>query len=175
MDTIEAIRTRRSIRKFSDERVSDEILMEILEDGRAAPSAGNLQARDFIIVRDEGKKNEIAKAAYNQHFVAEADVVIVVCANRQKSAPYGERGMELYCIQDADAAVMTMLLSIHARDLASLWVGAFDEGRVSRILNIPDHARPVAILPMGYPSKDVGKAVGTRRLHLEVMLHHEDW
>ena len=64
MDTIEAIRTRRSIRKFSDRHVTDEILTEILDDGRAAPSAGNLQARDFIVIRDKAKKGELAKASH---------------------------------------------------------------------------------------------------------------
>lgn len=175
MDTIETIRTRRSIRKFLDQKVPDEIVHEILEDGRSAPSAGNLQARDFIVVRDVDRKATIARSAHDQHFIDDADVLIVVCANSQKSAPYGERGTELYCIQDADASVMTMLLSIHTRGLASSWVGAFNEVALKQILNIPAHVRPVAILPIGYPAKDLGRANGTRRLHLDALLHYEEW
>lgn len=173
MDTIEVIRTRKSIRNFSPEKVNDELLHEILLDARAAPSAGNLQARDFIIIREKETKIKIAKAALNQYFIAEADVIIVVCANKQKSSPYGKRGTELYCIQDADSAVMNILLSVHARGLASVWIGAFNEKKVSKILNLPDHVRPVAILPIGYSAEKGG--MRTDRNPLKSMVYYEKW
>ncbi len=171
MDTIEAIRTRRSIRRFSSEKIGNGLLTEILLDARAAPSAGNLQARDFVVIRQKEKMREIAQAALGQYFIAEADVVIVVCANQQKSSSYGKRGRELYCIQDANASVMNILLSVHARGLASIWIGAFDENRVSRVLHLPAHVRPIAILPIGYPVDKGGAR--TSRHPIETMVHYE--
>jgi nitroreductase len=155
MDVIEAIKTRRSIRDFSDEPVPKESVDEILEMGRAAPSAGNRQARDFFVVTAQGTKDKLVEAALGQDFIARAQYVIVVCANEERIAnPYRKRGIELYCIQDASASVQNMLLTIHARGLATCWIGAFDETMVSDILELPRHLRPVAILPIGYPAEE---------------------
>ena len=154
MNTIEAIRTRRSIRAFSRRTVEDSVIKEILTDVGFAPSAGNLRSRDVIVVRNKETKIALAKAAFHQDFVEEADVVFVFCANRKKAAPYGKRGTELYCVQDADAAVMCALLSIHERGLGSVWVGAFDEKEVAMILKLPDYVTAIAILPVGYPKEE---------------------
>jgi nitroreductase len=155
MDVIEAIRTRRSIRSYSTEPVPKGLIDEIIETGRAAPSAGNRQARDFFVVTDQRTKDRIAVAALGQDFIATAPYVIVVCANQERIAnPYRTRGIELYCIQDASASVQNMLLTIHARGLATCWIGAFDEGAVSEIISLTGHLRPVAILPIGYPAEE---------------------
>lgn len=176
MDAIETIRTRRSIRKFSDRSIDNSVLEEILEDARAAPSAGNLQGRDIIVIRKKETMRSLAWAAWNQTFIIEANVLLVVCANRERAAPYGERGRELYCIQDADAAVMNILLSAHTRGLASVWIGAFDEEKVSTILRLPVHIRPVAMLPVGYPQEDQKeKKSAPGRLSIEEFVHYEEW
>jgi nitroreductase len=154
MDVIEAIKTRRSIRSFADKPVPKELVEEIIEMGRAAPSAGNRQARDFFVVTDMDTKVRIVEAALGQDFIAQAPFVIVVCANEERIVnPYRERGIELYCIQDASAAVQNMLLALHARGLACCWIGAFNERAVSGIISLPSHLRPVAILPIGYPAE----------------------
>ncbi len=154
MDVFDAIRDRRSVRCFSSRDVGGDKVDRILEAAKWAPSAGNLQARDFILVRDSGTKAEIARAALNQGFISEAPVVFVVCANRGRSGGrYGFRGESLYCILDAAASVQNMLLMAHSLGLGACWVGAFDVGMVREILEIPGGVDPVAIVPIGYPGE----------------------
>ena len=112
MDIFEAIRTRRSIRAFTREEVSDREIKEILDAARWAPSAGNIQPWIFVIIRKPEMKRRLAEAALNQHFIYEAPVVIVVCADQERSGMYyGSRGANLYCIQDTAAAIQNILLS----------------------------------------------------------------
>lgn len=170
MDFLELVKTRRSVRVFLPTEVEEEKLQQILEAAKWAPSAGNLQARDFIIVRNPEKRRQLAEAAYGQDFIAEAPVVLVVCANRGKSAKrYGRRGESLYCIQDATASVENILLMAHAVGLASCWVGAFDEEEVKEKLNIPEDVMPVAILPLGYAAE---KPIAPSR---RIDVHKEVW
>ncbi|MEM1559064.1 MAG: nitroreductase family protein [Candidatus Bathyarchaeia archaeon] len=154
MDIFQAITGRRSIRTFKTDPVSRETLIRILEAAQWAPSAGNMQARDFIVVEDQDVKVKLAEASWGQYFIAEAPVVVVVCANLERSAQrYGERGRTLYAILDAAAAVENMLLAAYALGLGTCWIGAFDDDRVKRILSLPDHVKPIAIIPIGYPGR----------------------
>lgn len=173
MELIEALRSRRSIRRFRLEPISDKLLWEILELANAAPSAGNLQARDFIVVRNGNIKERLATAAYDQRFVREAPVVIVVCGNQgRSSAGYGKRGEHFYSIQDADSAIVYILLAVQALELGSCWVGAFDDDEVSSILNLPNYIRPIAILPIGHPVK-IPEV--TSRINIEKLVHFDKW
>lgn len=171
-DRLDLIFKRVSIRKFRNDDVSDEIINLILEAANAAPSAGNLQARDFVVVRDKKIKNDLANASLRQMFIAEAPVVITVCANYPRSMRvYGERG-RLYAEQDATAAVENILLAVTALDLGAVWVGAFDEDRVSEILNLPEFVRPIAIIPIGYPAE---KPERRSRYPISMLTHYETW
>jgi nitroreductase len=171
-DRLKIIFDRVSIRKFKPIPIPDEILLEILRAGNAAPSAGNLQARDFIVVKDAERKKLIAKAAVGQMFIAEAPVVVVVCANYPRSMRvYRDRG-RLYAEQDATAAVENMLLAIQALGLGGVWVGAFYESRISEILRIPEYVRPIAIVPIGYPAEKPEKR---SRYPIEELTHWEKW
>ncbi len=155
MELFEAIRGRRSVRKFLPEPVQEEDLRRILEAGIWAPSAGNLQSWEFVVVKDPRRKRALAEAAYGQYFLAQAPVVLVVCSDRARSASeYGRRGWELYSIQDAAAATQNILLAAHALGYGSCWVGAFDESEVSRILGLPESVRPLAIVPIGVPAEE---------------------
>lgn len=173
MDVETALKTRRSIRKFKTTPVPDEIVAKILELANTAPSAGNLQSRDFIVVQNDEVKAKLAKAALAQEFVYEAPVVIVVCGNEKRSGSgYGSRGKNLYNIQDADAAVMHILLSAHALNLGTCWVGAFDDDKVSVILGLPEYIKPIAIITIGYPEKT---AAATSRVPIEKLVHTDKW
>jgi len=172
MELTGAIKKRRSIRQFKSDSIDDKIIMKIIELGNLAPSAGNLQPRDFIVVTNKDQRFALAKAALNQTFVYEAPVVIVVCANYERAASYGSRGKDLYCIQDSAAAVENMLLAIVDFGLASCWVGAFNEKQVSQILSLPSHIRPVALLPIGYSNEDIKS---TYRINLDELVHYNRW
>jgi len=151
METFECISTRRSIRKYLDIPVEWDKVGTILEAGRLAPSSGNIQDWNFVVVQDEEKRKAIAEASLRQHWMSKAPVHIIVCADLKKSERfYGIRGNRLYSIQDCAAAIENMLLTAHSLGLGACWVGAFDENVVSRVLNIPDHARPQAIITIGY-------------------------
>ena len=105
MDVIEAMKTRRSVRRYQDKPVPDEDLREILEAANSAPSAGNLQGYEIFVVRDEDTRRLLTEAAYGQRPILDAPLCLVFFANGERSAGrYGDRGRELYCIQDASVA-----------------------------------------------------------------------
>lgn len=171
MDIFEVFRARRSIRAYTQEDVSEEDLMRILEAARWAPSAGNIQPWEFIVIRKPEIKRALARAALNQMFIEEAPVVVVVCADEARSGwAYGSRGATLYCIQDTAAAIENMLLAVCALGLGACWVGAFSEEEVRRILNIPRGLRPVAMIPIGHPAE---KPSPPRKRALKEIIHYE--
>ena len=153
-DLFEAIRERRSERHFKPDPVPDDTVRRIVDCGLKAPSAGNMQPWQFLIVKRPELRADLSKAAFGQKFVEDAPVVIVVLADPGRSAGrYGNRGSDLYCIQDTAAAVQNMLLAVLAFGLGACWVGAFDEAAASRALELPEHLRPVAMIPIGYPKE----------------------
>jgi len=172
MDVKEVIRNRHSVRSFSEKTPSKKIIDEIIGYANLAPSAGNLQARDFVIVDDEAIRKQLSAAAYHQRFLAEAPIDIVVCANFHRISSYGKRGRELYCIQDVSAAVEHILLLAVDYGLDSCWVGAFDEKKVTAILGLPEHIRPLAILPIGYANVE---KTATQRLDIRTITHLNRW
>jgi nitroreductase len=150
---MQAIRERRSIRRYTDYRIPDETLDRLSDALIWAPSAGNLQSRKFYFVRDDVLKMRLAAAALNQIFIAEAPLVVVGCTDSLISTRYGERGVELYSIQDVSASVMCMMLAAYELGLGTVWVGAFREKEVAAALSLPGNLRPVAIVPVGRPAR----------------------
>lgn len=172
MECLDAIKGRRSIRRFKDTPVGKETIEELLSAAQMAPSAGNLQARDFVVVTNKITKQKLAKAALDQSFIDQAPAAIVAVANIERSARiYRSRG-ELYAVQDATAAIMNLLLAAHSKGLATCWVGAFDEYAVGELLGLPHRAMPVAIIPVGYSDE---KPAATPRMGLEKVVHWETW
>jgi nitroreductase len=153
MDILKAVKERRSIRDFQKRDIPRDIVDNLIDALIWAPSAGNLQARKFYFIKDESIKKQIAAAALKQHFIAEAPLVIIGCTDSHIAYKYGERGVNLYSIQDVACGLMGMMLVAHDNGLGSVWVGAFHEDIVSDILRLPRHLRPVAIVSVGYPSK----------------------
>jgi len=154
MDVLEAVKGRRSIRAFKNQDVQAGIVEELIDAARWAPSAGNIQPWEFIIVRKPRIKRRLVEAALGQMFIEEAPVVIVVCANEERSSQgYGVRGKTLYCLQDTAAAMQNIHLTACSLGLGTCWVGAFREEETREILRIPRGMRPVAIIPVGYPAE----------------------
>jgi nitroreductase len=154
LDVLEAIKSRRSIRAYTGEKVSDEKVRTLMDAARWAPSAGNIQPWEFVVVSDPVTKRKLSAAALDQTFIEEAPVVMVVCANEDRSSwRYGRRGVNLYCLQDTAAAVQNMLLAACALGLGACWIGAFRDEEVERILKAPEAVRPVAIVPVGHPAE----------------------
>ena len=153
MDILEIIKGRRSIRAYIKKGIPKNIIEELKEALIWAPSAGNLQARKFYFVFNREIKNRLISAALNQTFISEAPLVIVACADLTVEKYYGKRGSELYALQDVAASTQNLMLLCYERRLGSVWVGAFNESQVSKILNLPSYLRPVSIIPIGYPAE----------------------
>jgi nitroreductase len=166
MDLWQAIEERYSARAFDpDTGVSPEIVERLLRAAIRSPSAGNRQPWHFYVVRDASVRQSLAAAAYDQAFVAQAPVVVVVCADAEQSAArYGDRGRELYCLQDTAAATEHLLLAAVALGLGGCWVGAFDEREAAHVLDLPSRHRPVAIVPIGQPTARPSAHTGRRAL-----------
>ena len=173
MELSEAIKGRRSVRAFKQQDVPEETVEKLIDAARHAPSAGNIQPWEFVVVRNLEVKRKLARAALNQTFVEEAPVVIVVCANEKRSSMgYGSRGKTLYCIQDTAAATQNILLTAYSLGLGACWIGAFNEDEAKRALNAPEGIRPVAIIPVGYPDETPSHR-GMRPL--SQIVHHENF
>jgi nitroreductase len=158
------------VRKYAGDPVTDDEVRALLEAAIAAPSAGNAQPWRFIIVRDQDLRERLVQAAYGQEFLAQAPVVIVVCADLVRARrAYGDRGENLYCLQDTAAAIQNVLLSATAHGLGTCWVGAFDERAVSELLHLASGLRPVALIPVGRPRE--APSARARRPLSEVVDH----
>jgi len=171
MDVFESIKSRRSIRSFRNEELPLNTLELLIEAAQWAPSAGNIQPWEIVIVKKPETKKKLVKAALNQTFVEEAPVIIVVCANENRSVQgYGNRGKTLYCIQDTAAAIQNLHLAAYSLGLGTCWIGAFNEDEVQKILKIPEGIRPVAIIPVGYAAE---KPQPRRRRAMSNFVHNE--
>ncbi|MDM7934694.1 MAG: nitroreductase family protein [Methanothrix sp.] len=168
MEVMEAIRGRRSVRRFADLPLEEEKLGQILEAARLAPSARNMQDWRFIVVRDREMRLRLARAARDQQFVAEAPVVIAACGTSDLVMTCGQPA---YAI-DVAIAVEHMVLAAFSSGIGSCWIGAFYEDQVKGLLGIPDHVRVVALLALGYPA---GPAQPTERKGLEEVVSYERW
>ncbi|MEM2839179.1 MAG: nitroreductase family protein [Thermoplasmata archaeon] len=173
MDLESCILGRRSIRSFRPGHVPDEVILTGLRLASAAPSAGNTQEREFIIVRDRAQKERLMNAALGQESILESDVTVAFCGDLDMiSSRYGKRGREFYIFQDVAAAVQNFLLYIHSQGLGAVWIGAFNDSEVSKVLGLPHHVIPIALVPVGKPG-EVPRAPPRREL--KEMLHLEKW
>lgn len=154
-DVMNAIRERRSVRRFENRDIPEATITRLLEAATWAPSAGLREPWRFYLVRSPSVKEALVDAAYGQSFIAEAPWVIVVCAEPGRSAArYGQRGATLYCIQDTAAACQNIMLAAFGFGLGTCWVGAFDEFKAARAIGVDGaEVRPVAIIPVGYPAE----------------------
>ena len=163
MDVLEAIRTRRSIRKFRPKPIPNKKLKTILEAGRLAPSAGNRQPWFFVVVKDPERKRVLAKAAGNQTFIADAGVIVVAVGDPEASPRRFK--------QDPMIAVEQMVLAATGLGYGTCWIGAFDEEEVKRLLRIPEELKVIALLPIGFP--DEAPAPRARKPLTEIVFYEK--
>jgi nitroreductase len=169
---LDFLTSRTSVRDYLDGELTEDDTGFILDSASTAPSAGNLEAWDVVVIRETDQKEALMGAAFDQPHVAAARVLFVVCANYVRSmSRYGERGI-LYAVQDATIACTYMMLAAHSRRLQSCWVGAFDEDGVREILGLPPHIRAVAILTVG---KGRPQGVLAERITIGEHVHFDAW
>jgi nitroreductase len=150
MDVSTAISQRSSVRGYKTTDVEEDKLKKVLEAARLSPSASNRQDWKFIVAKSKETKKKLAKAALGQSFVGEAPVVIVACGTDSKAVM--GCGQPTHTV-DVSIACSFMILQACELGLGTCWIGAFDEHETKKILNIPDHVRVVAVIPLGYPNQ----------------------
>ncbi|MFH1050502.1 MAG: nitroreductase family protein [bacterium] len=169
MDVITAIMTRRSIRKYSDEYVSDDLVKKLLEAAMQAPSAGNQQPWQFIVIRDKHIFKLIQKFHPFSSMLDEASVAILVCGDI-----YPER-YKNYWIIDCSNAAENILLAAHALGLGAVWLGVHPREErtepMRELFKLPENIKPHSLIVIGYPAE----SKETEYRFNPEKIHHEKW
>lgn len=157
MDFEEVIKKRQCVRVYQDKEVPDDQIQKILELANLSPSAGNLQARKVIIVKNQNLRQQIKDASRGfNRFPVLPPVILVICAVPEESAiRFEERGRKLYSLQDATIFASYLQLAAQFLGLASCWVGSFNEQEISKILDIPLDLVPVVMIPVGFADEQL--------------------
>jgi len=164
MEFRELVERRQSVRVYQRGAVDLEKLTEILEVTNRAPSAGNFQAYEIYVV-PQAKLDELQAATFDQKFVSQADMALVICTN---AARCQYPNPEVWAMQDASIATTFAMLAIADLGLATCWVGAFSSEPVAKLIQAPEGVVPMAILPIAGPGEQPER---TPRRALQELVH----
>jgi nitroreductase len=171
MDFETVVKRRRMCREFLERDVPQEKIDRILDLASRYPSAGHTEPQEFIVVCDQRVKHDLARAALDQMFVAQAPLVIVVVSDVRRSARrYGERGVSFFSIIDGAFVAMLILLAVVDEGLGACFVGSFYDEEVQEVLSLPQEVRPIGIIPVGYCAEGPRKF---RRRSREQIVHRD--
>jgi len=169
MDCLDSIMTRRSIRSYTDEPVSDAAIETILRAAMAAPSAGNQQSWRFVVVTGAEQRQALSEATPYSRMIASAPLAIVVCGDTRAEKHPG------YWVQDCSAAIENALLAVNALGLGAVWIGVHPiedrEANVTALLGLPDGVRPLSMLAIGHPAETKPPA----ERYDPALVHRERW
>lgn len=168
MDTFDALRARTSVRSYDPRPVPDEVLGKVLEMGRIAPSAHNIQPWHFVVVKDGKRRKQLSTGKW-AGFLKETPVVIVGCGDRNASPDWH--------VVDTTIALQQMVVAATAEGLGTCWIGSFDEANVRSVVDVPENYAIVAMLTVGYPKEkfDIKRllAKGSKRKPMDDILSNE--
>jgi nitroreductase len=142
MDVLEALKKRRSVRSFQNRPVEKEMIIEILDTARLAPSGRNYQPVEYVVVTDQGKREKLSRLATYGRFINDAPVCIVVFSKKCD-----------HDVEDGSAATENILLAAYGLGLSSCWVAGYNKGyaeEVRKLLKVPDDYRLISLIPVGY-------------------------
>lgn len=161
------VRTRRSVRRFARQEVSDDVLKLVVEAATWAPSSHNKQTWEFVVTRDRAKLDALSQRRFSR-FLKEAPAAIIVLAPEHRNA----RAQFLF-VQNASAAIENLLLAARAAGLGTCWIGDFDDGQIRELFQVPEGYRTMAVVAIGYPlsSEEFREPFGRRPL--DEVLHWE--
>lgn len=152
MEVLEAIFTRRSVRKFTGQPISEEDLKTVVKAGFCAPSAHNKQPWHFIIVRDKDALENISKVHPYAKMLPQAGCGIIVCGDETKE------GMTGFLIEDCSAAIQNMLLAAHGLGLGAVWCGLYPVSQltkpIGKFVNLPSEIVPVGMVVIGHKAEE---------------------
>jgi nitroreductase len=171
MDFETVVKRRRMCREFLERDVPQQKIDRILDLASRYPSAGHTEPQEFIVVHNRRMKEDLAHAALDQMFVAQAPLVIVVVSDVRRSARrYGERGVRFFSIIDGAFVAMLILLAVVEEGLGACFVGSFYDEEVQEVLSLPQVVRPIGIIPIGYCAEGPRKF---RRRSREQIVHRD--
>jgi nitroreductase len=153
LELLDVIKSRRSVRKYMSTPIPDDVLKRIFGAARLAPSASNAQPWKFVLVRNEELKLKLIQACNNKKWIAEAPIIVVACGFPDEADPFMGGYMNSYTV-DVTIALDHLVLAATNEGIGSCYIGRFKEEKVRELLNIPDHVRVVALVPMGYPAEE---------------------
>jgi nitroreductase len=170
MEFQELIEKRYSVRAYKPDPVKDEKLEQVLEAARLAPTAGNLQPFQLIVIHTAGREGEL-KRIYARDWFVQPPLVICVCGLPAQGWVRGDDGKSYV---DVDAAIVMDHLILAAADLGlgTCWIGAFDPDAAREVLGLPEGVEPIAFTPLGYPAD---QAPAKKRKPLTELVRHERW
>lgn len=170
MDALQAICTRRSIRKYKPDEVPENLVKDILKAGFCAPSAGGALTRQFVVIDDPKILGKIPEFSPYAYMAKEAPLAILICGDLKEEKYKG------FWVQDCAAAVENMLIAINASGLGAVWTAAYVwEDRIAgyrKLLNIPEDVAPLGLIVVGYPDQ-IPPDKGER--FKEEKVHHNKW
>lgn len=184
MDTLDLLRNRRTIRKYNDTPIGDELLSELLEVAFRAPTTGGMQLYSVVVTRDNEMKQKLAPTHFNQPTVTSAPVVLTFCADYNRfvkwceasDAQPGYDNFASFTTAMIDALLVAQQFNTAAelRGLGCCYLGTttYNAPQIAEILNLPRLVVPVTTLTVGFPA-DVPQQV--ERLPLEAIVHHEQY
>jgi nitroreductase len=169
MDALETIHTRRSIRKYEDKPVPDELVRKLLAAAMSAPSACNQQAWQFVVITDRELLAEVPKINPHAAMAKDAPLAILVCGD------LGLEKMPGYWVVDCAAAVENLLLAAHALGLGAVWTGVYPRKErmdgLRELLDLPQTIAPHALVPVGYPAESLPR----EDRYQEERVHRDRW
>jgi nitroreductase len=164
-----AIFRRRSIRKYTADAVSDDVIKKLLEAGMSAPSAGNQRPWQFVIVKDKATLAKLAEVSPYAKMTKDAPMAILVCGDLEREAHKG------FWVQDCSAATENILIEVEDNHLGAVWLGIYPVAErveyLRKVLSIPDQVVPFALIPVGYPAET--KVTPSR--YDASRVHYERW
>ena len=168
------VKRRAMIRRYTDVAVPDELVRQLLSYAARAPSAGNLQPWEFLLVRDPEVRSALADAAFQQNSVATAPVTIVTCAHIQRAGEkFGARG-SFYSLVDTAFASLLILLGATEQGLGACFVGSYNPEEVAKLLKLPPYVRPVGLITLGYPAEKP-RTPPNPKIPLSQLIHENTW
>jgi nitroreductase len=153
MEFYEVIRTRRSVRSFSDTAIPEDVLERVLDAARIAPSGSNRQPTRFVLVRDAAARRALVPLCEGQTFVAQAPMVVVACG-RNIHYNRGHYMGDMAMLVDVSIAFDHLTLAARVEGLGTCWIGSFDNAELKEHLGVPADYEVVALTPLGYPQGD---------------------
>jgi len=170
-DTLRIILNRKSVRSFTGQEVSNELLEELARAGMAAPSARNLQPWAFVIVTNRATLDTLAERLPYAKMLFEAPAAIAVCGDLSKAGDSPEG----YWVQDCSAATQNILLAAEAMGLGAVWTGVYPRpdrvAIVKEVLGLPDNVLPLNVIPIGFPK---GEHQPKEKFKVE-NIHWQNW